>query len=95
MNSEQEHTGENAHGQHEKPHEIHYEIDGEHQTTTERELTPTQIMSDAGIDPQTNYLVQLIGEHEKISYEGKPTEEIEMKDGMRFIAKPIGPMPVS
>jgi hypothetical protein len=74
-------------------HLIHYEVDDEPQSTTEKELTPKQIMASAGIDAQTNYLEEIAPKHE--SYKGKPEEKIDMKDGMRFITKPIGPMPVS
>jgi hypothetical protein len=74
---------------------IHYHIDDEPESTLKSVLTPVEIMTDAGIDPQTNYLEQLVHEHEVISYKDKPNEKIEMKDGMRFISKPVGPMPVS
>ena len=73
---------------------VHYKVDDEPESTAEAVLTPVQIMTNAGIDPQTNYLEQIIG-HEFISYKDKPDEKIEMKNGMRFITKPIGPMPVS
>ena len=59
-----------------------------------RFLTPTQILRDAGFDSKTNYLEQLLG-HEIKSYKEEPNVEIEMKDGLRFLTKPIGPMPVS
>ena len=73
---------------------IHYKVDDEPQTTNQKTLTPAQIMSSAGIDPKTNYLEQIIG-HDFISYKDNPDQSIEMKNGMRFIAKQIGPMPVS
>ena len=76
-------------------HWIHYTIDDEPESTLKTVLTPTEIMEDAGIDPKMNYLEQLIHGKEPISYKDKPNEKIEMKDGMRFISKPIGPMPVS
>ena len=77
----------------EHDHLIRYEVDDEPQSTTEKVLTPVQIMTSAGIDAQTNYLEQIAPKHE--SYKDKPQEKIEMKNGMRFITKPIGPMPVS
>ena len=82
---------------HHKGHEhwIHYKIDDEPESTLKSILTPVEIMNDAGIDPKTNYLEQLVHGHGPISYKDKPEEPIEMKDGMRFITKPIGPMPVS
>ncbi len=82
---------------HHKEHEhwIHYEIDDEPESTVKTVLTPVEILTDAGLDPQTNYLEQLIHGHETISYKDTPDAKIEMKDGMRFISKPTGPMPVS
>jgi hypothetical protein len=76
-------------------HWIHYTIDDEPESTLKTVLTPTEIMKDAGIDPKTNYLEQLVHGHPPISYKDKPDEPIEIKNGMRFISKPIGPMPVS
>jgi hypothetical protein len=52
-------------------------------------------MTSAGIDPDTNYLEQTVPGHDPISYKDKPNEQIEMKEGMHFISKPTGPMPVS
>ena len=80
----------------EKQHEhfIHYELDGEPESTVAKKLTPAQILSDAGFDPNTNYLEQLV-DHKIISYKDEPNIEIEMKNGLRFLTKPIGPMPVS
>lgn len=75
-------------------HTIHYKVDGENETTTEKVLTPIQIMTNAGMDPSANYLEQLEG-HDVISYKDNPGQEIQMRDGMRFLTKPIGPMPVS
>ena len=77
-----------------KDHTIHYKVNDEQQTTTEEILTPVQIMTSAGVDPQTSHLEQLHG-HEKISYKDNPNEQIEMKNGMRFITVFDGPTPVS
>ena len=73
---------------------IHYLLDDEPESTKARKLTPVQIMTSAGIDPKANYLEQVNG-NDLISYKDTPDQEIEMKEGMRFITKPIGPMPVS
>jgi hypothetical protein len=86
-------AGELHHKEHE--HWIHYTIDDEPESTLKTVLTPSEIMNDAGIDPKTNYLEQLVHGRPSISYKDKPDEPIEMKNGMRFITKPIGPMPVS
>ncbi len=78
----------------EHDHLIHYKVDDEPQSTSEKELTPVQIMTSAGIDSQTSYLKQKVG-HEFISYQDKPNEIIQMKDGMHFISVFVGPMGVS
>jgi hypothetical protein len=76
-------------------HLIHYFVDDEPESTSEKVLTPVQIMTSAGIDPKTNYLEQIVPGHDPISYKDKPEEKIEMKNGTHFITKPFGPMPVS
>ena len=73
---------------------ITYTVDGEKQTTSERELTPVQILSNAGIDAATHYLVQIEGQH-KISYQDNPQTEIHMHEQMKFISVSTGPTPVS
>lgn len=80
---------------HEHEHLIHYLVDDEPESTDQKVLTPVQIMTSAGIDPKTNYLEQIVPGHDPISYKDNPEIEIEMKNGMRFITKPFGPMPVS
>lgn len=81
--------------EHEKhPHTIHYKVDDEPQETTERELSANDILSKAGIDSATHYLVELEGHHRK-SYEGKGTEAIHMHDHMVFISVSVEPTPVS
>jgi hypothetical protein len=79
----------------EHEHLIHYKVDDEPQTTSEKVLTPAQIMTSAGIDPQTNYLERVVEGNDLISYKDNPNQPIEMKNGMRFLTKPTGPMPVS
>jgi hypothetical protein len=76
-------------------HVIHYKVDDEPESTSESELTPVTIMANAGLDPKTNYLELLVPGHEPISYKDTRETKIEMKNGMHFITKPIGPMPVS
>lgn len=71
-----------------------YKVDGEPQSTTMHELTATQILSNAGIDPASHYLVQIEGNH-KVSYQGNPNEEIHMHEHMTFISNSTGPTPVS
>ena len=71
-----------------------FEVDTETLTTTEKVLTPVQIMGLAGVDPQTHYLVQIKGQHQE-SYQGKPDEKIHMHPKMKFITVSTGPTPVS
>ena len=77
-----------------KEHVIDYIVNDEAQSTTEKELTPTQILTKAGIDPATNYLVEIRGQ-DKISYKDKPTEPVKMHQGIKFISVSTGPKPVS
>lgn len=77
-----------------KEHKIEYTVDGEEQFTTKKELTPRQILTDAGIDPANYYLVQLEGEHE-ISYKDKMDELIHMHEKMKFVSIFTGETPVS
>lgn len=74
---------------------IHYRIDDEPESTLKKSLTAHQIMHNAGIDPKKNYLEQHIKGAPPISYKDNPEQEIELKDGMLFITKHIGAMPVS
>jgi hypothetical protein len=73
---------------------FNYTVDGETQTTTEHVMTPINIMSKAGVDPNTHYLVQMIGTNKK-SYKDNPNEEIHMHNHMTFFTNDIGPTPVS
>lgn len=73
---------------------IHYKVNDDPQETTKTTLTPVEIMTDAKVDPAQNYLVQIKGQ-ERISYQGKPDEPIEMHDGMKFVTVYTGPVPVS
>lgn len=77
-------------------HEIHYTVNDEPQTTTERELTASQILINAGIDTSSNYLVEVRGNgKEKVSYIDNPNEIIKLHENMRFISISTGPKPVS
>lgn len=77
-------------------HVIDYTVNDEPQSTTADELTPTQILSKAGIDPNTNYLVEIRGNgKEKVSFKDNPDELIKMREHLRFISVSTGPKPVS
>jgi hypothetical protein len=73
---------------------IHYFVDDERQETDEEELTATEILDHAKIDPKNHYLVQIKGK-ERISYKDDPNKEIRMRNGMKFISVSTGPTPVS
>jgi len=77
-----------------QPHVIHYSVDDEPQETTERTLTPVQIMQNAGIDPATHYLVELVGNTRK-SYKDEPSATIHMHEHQKFATQFTGEVPVS
>ncbi len=76
------------------PHEIEYTVNDEPQSTTEKTLTPVKIMEKAGVDPETNYLIEIRGK-EQFSYKDKPTEEIHMHPKIKFITNFFGPTQVA
>jgi hypothetical protein len=77
-----------------KTHVINFTVNDEPYSTTEKELTPIKIMQMAGIDPDQNYLVEIINKKQE-SYKDEPNKIIHIHDGMEFIANFMGPKPVS
>lgn len=77
-----------------KEKKIEYTVDGEEQSTTEKVLTPRQILTNTGIDSENYYLVQLEGEH-RVSYKDKIDDPIKMHQKMKFISVFTGETPVS
>jgi len=75
-------------------HTIHYTVDDEPQSTHDKFLTPTQILKNAGFDPGSYYLVEILGDHDK-SYKDDPNVEIRMHDHQKFLTVFTGPTPVS
>lgn len=73
---------------------IEYTVNGKAQSTDQKGLTARQILVNAGIDPESNYLVQIVGK-KQIPYKDDPDEIIKIKDGMKFISISTGPTPVS
>ena len=71
-----------------------YTVNDEAQTTVERQLTPLVILTNAGFDPATHYLVELRGIH-RMSYRDTPAETIHMHEHMKFVAISCEPTPVS
>ncbi len=77
-------------------HEIHFTVDGEPEETERREMTPDEIISEFGSkDPSTNYLVQIKGIHEKVSYRDQGSVPIKLHNGMQFQIISLEPTPVS
>jgi len=77
-----------------KPHVTHYTVNDEPQETTERELTPRQIMGNAGIDPADNYLVEIVGKNQK-SFQDTPDKPIHIHEKQAFATIFTGTVPVS
>ncbi len=71
-----------------------YSVDDEAQSTTQHTLTPTEILTAAGSDPASHYLVQIVGNTQK-SYKDTPTEPIHMHQQMKFVSVFTGSTPVS
>ena len=71
-----------------------YTVDDEPQSTSEHTMTPTEILSNAGIDPATHYLVEIVGNTQK-SYKDKPNEPIHMHEHMKFLSVATSSTPVS
>ena len=77
-----------------KEHPIEYIVNDEILWTKERELTPVQIMTNAQINPQENYLIEVKG-LEQILFKDDPNKEIKMHDHMKFTTVYTGVVPVS
>ena len=80
----------------EKQKPITYTVDEESYTTTDRTLTAREILTIAGGDVDTHYLVELRGNSgERTSYQGRLDESIPMHPNMRFLALSTGATTVS
>lgn len=75
-------------------HVIEYTVDDEPQTTTEKTMTPAQVLQNAGIGEADHYLVQIQGNHQ-VSYQDKPNEVLHMHPKMKFVSVSRVPTPVS
>lgn len=69
-------------------------VDGETLEIPDHQLTPAEIMTRAGINPATNYLIEIRG-HERVSLEGKNDEPIQIHEKLQLVSVNTGPMPVS
>ena len=77
------------------PRVIHYTVDGEPQETTEKTLTARRILSAAGVDTKTHYLVQVQGQQGQVSFKGRLSDEIAMEQQAKFLSVSTGPTTVS
>lgn len=81
-----------------KPTEVfHYFVDGEPETTDQKEMTPNQILSDAGITPVSDYyLVKVNPDGSQESYKDTPDKAIKMVcPAVKFVSAFKGETPVS
>jgi hypothetical protein len=69
-------------------------VDGEPHETTARELTANQILTLAGVDPSTNYLVEIRGRDQE-SFQGRGETTIHLHPHQAFVSVATGPTPVS
>lgn len=74
--------------------EVEIVFDGEPLLLPSSDTTPDEILTRAGLDPATNYLVLIQGRHQ-VSFQGKGTEAIHVHKGESFIALSTGPTPTS
>ena len=79
---------------HESDHVIHYTVDGEPQQTTEHQLTPRQIIANAGLNPAERYLVEIRGNHQ-VPYKDKMDDPIKLHENQKFVTVFTGPVPVA
>ncbi|HEY6000542.1 MAG TPA: hypothetical protein VI078_14745 [bacterium] len=75
-------------------HVIHYKVNDEPQETTQRTLTPHQIMTLAGIKPGDYYLVEIKGRN-RDSFQNREDVAISMHENQKFVTVFTGPVPVS
>jgi hypothetical protein len=69
---------------------IRYHVDHEHQETEHRVWTAREILQHASVNPEEYYLVQVLDDDKRDSYEADPSRKIEMRDGMKFISISFG-----
>lgn len=77
----------------ESHHKYVYFVDGERQVSLVAHLTVREILSNAKVDPQDHYLVELHG-HEQIEHKDLSTV-VHLRQGEKFITVYHGPTPVS
>ena len=73
---------------------VTFTVDNEPVTTSDRSLTPVQIMELAHVDAATHYLVRVEGRHQT-AYRDDPATPIEVHTGETFVTVSTRPTPVS
>lgn len=71
------------------------EIDGNNYEVTEHEMTAEQVLQLVGKSSTTDYLVEIRGQRERESYQGRPEAVIKINPSSKFITVSTGPTPVS
>ncbi len=76
---------------------FHYTVDGEPETTDEKQLTPNQILELAGLTPVTDYyLVEINQDGSQTSYKDTPNQPLIMKcPALKFVSSFRGETPLS
>ena len=70
------------------------EIDGEPYKPPEKTMTANDILSLAGLSPDDYYLIQ-IKRADRISFQGKGDEKIDLFEGAKFVSQFMGETRVS
>lgn len=76
-------------------HEIAYMVDGVKQKTSEKEMTPRAILTQANLNPEERYLIGLTKGETPHSYQDAMDTAIKMHKGAEFITAAMGPTPLS
>ena len=71
-----------------------YTVDGDPRTTTEHQLTPRQILTEAGLDPSERFLIEVKGKEQE-SFSDRMDTPIHIHQHQKFITAFIGVVPVS
>ena len=76
-----------------QPQNITYRVNGEEETTTERELTVKQILENAGFQPAEEYTLK--SQNPPHDYDSSYDEVVKIHPNQRFDALHAGPTPTS
>lgn len=70
-----------------------YTVDGEAQQTDKHQLTVREILTNAGVNPNERYLIELHGKDQVPLHDLSAV--VQMHQGLKFITAFIGPVPVA